>query len=315
MVRSTNFSALAVTLLVQIAHATYQLNTLYDSSNFFDEFKHITGPDPTHGFVEYVDRPTAQETGLSGVNNGSIYMGVDSRTSNPPNGRRSVRLESEKTFGQGLFIADITHMPSSTCGVWPAFWTYGDDWPNTGEIDIIEGVNNQDMNQVSLHTSQNCRMSEFGAAPGTTVVSRDCGSVSGCSQLSSDNQNYGDGFNAIGGGVYAMEWTSYRIAVWFFPRSRIPADILAGQPDPIFWSKPMASFSGGLTCDTSSRFRNNRIVFDTTFCGDWAGKVWPQNAECQALGSCEDYVANNPEAFAQAYWSVNSVKVYTDVGL
>ncbi|KAJ6785493.1 hypothetical protein PWT90_04305 [Aphanocladium album] len=310
MVRSILPMGIATALLSQLARAEYMLDTLYDSSNFFDEFNHMNGPDPTHGFVEYVDRATGQLDGLSGIKNGSIYMGVDHTTMNPPKGRRSVRLESQKTFTQGLFVADITHMPTNACGVWPAFWTYGDDWPNSGEIDIIEGVNTECSNQVSLHTSKNCHMSAFGASQGNTVVNDDCGSSEGCSQKTSDNQNYGDGFNAIGGGVYAMEWTDYRIAVWFFPRSRIPLDITNGCPNPILWDKPIASFSAGLSCNTHSKFINNRIVFDTTFCGDWAGNVWTNNAECQALGSCKDYVASNPEAFAKAYWSVNSVKVY-----
>ena len=53
-----------------------------------------------------------------------------------------------------------------------------------------------------------------------------------------------------------------------------------------------------------------QILFDTTFCGDWAGKAWKQS-ECAAKApTCEEYVANNPEAFEDAYWLVNSVKVF-----
>lgn len=311
MIRSTVLAAMAVTLLGQVAQATYGLDTVYDASNFFQEFTHFNQPDPTHGFVEYVDQPTAQAAGLSGIRNGAIYMGVDSTTQNPPRGRRSIRVESQKTFTQGLFVADIAHMPSNTCGVWPAFWMYGPKWPTSGEIDIIEGVHTQSQNSITLHTENNCKMSGFGALANSFVVGDQCNTPNGCGQQTGDNQNYGDGFNAIGGGVYAMEWTEWRISVWFFPRYRIPADITSGSPQPLTWGPPSGSFSSGETCNIRSAFMDHKIVFDTTFCGDWAGRVWGSNSECSAHGpSCNDYVAANPQAFAEAYWSINSLKVY-----
>ncbi|EGX94084.1 endo-1,3(4)-beta-glucanase, putative [Cordyceps militaris CM01] len=311
MVRPTTLTAVAATLLAQVTRATYGLDTVYDASNFFQEFNHFNQPDPTQGFVEYVDQPTAQAAGLSGIRNGTIYMGVDSTTHNPPNGRRSIRVESQKTFTKGLFIADIAHMPSNACGVWPAFWMYGPNWPTSGEIDIIEGVNTQTKNSITLHTQNKCQMSGFSALASTFVVSEECNTVTGCGQQTGDNQNYGDGFNAIGGGVYAMEWTDWRISIWYFPRSKIPNDIISGSPQPLTWGEPSGSFSSGQTCDIESAFRDHKIVFDTTFCGVWAGEVWASNSECSAHGpSCKDYVAANPQDFAEAFWSINSLKVY-----
>lgn len=46
--------------------------------------------------------------------------------------------------------------------------------------------------------------------------------------------------------------------------------------------------------------------------GDWAGGVWSQTPQCSnQASSCQDYVQNNPGAFAGAYWTINSLKVFT----
>jgi len=66
-------------------------------------------------------------------------------------------------------------------------------------------------------------------------------------------------------------------------------------------------------CDIDSFFNNNQIVFDTTFCGDWAGNVWNSDPVCGPKApTCQSFVQNNPSEFADAYWTVNSLKVYQD---
>lgn len=299
-----------------VVHANYHLDTSYDSTNFFNSFDFFTGADPTEGFVNYVDANTAKNEGLAGYAKGGIFMGVDYKTMNPSNGRKSVRVTSQKSFTRGLFLADIAHMPGSICGTWPAFWMFGPDWPSSGEIDIIEGVNAQTKNSITLHTNPGCTISNQGSLASTKFASANCGASgtsAGCGQHTDDNQNYGDGFNAIGGGVYATEWTSDHIAVWFFPRSKIPQDIHSENPNPSNWGTPTARFAGGNGCDIDSHFKNNQLVFDTTFCGAWAGspQVWNSDPECSALApTCKDYVSGNPAHFAEAFWVVNSVKVY-----
>ena len=304
------------------AQAQYSLSTTYDMTNFFTSFDFFTEKDPTKGFVEYVDRATAEQQaligygGASGSANSSIIMGVDHKTLNPANGRRSVRVTSQKSFTHGLFLADIAHMPGNICGVWPAYWMFGPNWPSSGEIDIIEGVNTQATGAVTLHTSPGCTMTNTGASASTKLKSADCGggnASGGCGQQTADVQNYGDGFNDVRGGVYATEWTSDHIAVWFFQRTAIPADIASGQPNPAAWGPPAAHFLGGQGCDIDSHFANNQLVFDTTFCGDWAGNadVWAADATCSAkAASCNDYVANHPADFQDAFWEINSIKVY-----
>jgi hypothetical protein len=94
-------------------------------------------------------------------------------------GRDSVRISSQTAYGDSVIVLDLAHMPAG-CATWPAFWTLSQKgpWPNGGEIDIIEGmllvsrlssdlptcvlsrvgVNKQEFNQATLHTTSGCQM-------------------------------------------------------------------------------------------------------------------------------------------------------------
>ena len=55
-----------------------------------------------------------------------------------------------------LFSADVRHMPQG-CSTWPAAWEVDEaNWPADGEVDILEGTNDIEPNQSTLHTSANC---------------------------------------------------------------------------------------------------------------------------------------------------------------
>ncbi|RFU31980.1 hypothetical protein B7463_g4374, partial [Scytalidium lignicola] len=224
--------------------STYALVNNWNSGNFFNEWSFFTDADPTHGYVQYVGEAAAQAAGLINTNNNQIYMGVDHTTTNPASGRQSVRLVTNAAFTHGLFIADIQHMPNA-CGAWPAWWMTGPNWPNNGEIDIIEGVNAGTTDSITLHTSAGCTINTSGSASGTSLSSPDCNNnnaYNGCGVSTSNTLNYGPGFNNNGGGVYAMRWTSSAIAIWFFPRNSIPGDITSNTPNPSGWA-PQPSLS------------------------------------------------------------------------
>ncbi|KAL4956666.1 concanavalin A-like lectin/glucanase domain-containing protein [Aspergillus filifer] len=299
-------------LAAELTSAAYVLQDDYTPDTFFDKFSFFTDADPTNGHVSYVDRSTAESGGLISAGS-SVYMGVD-HTNVAADGRQSVRISSTQTYHHGLFIIDLGHMPTG-CGAWPAFWILGPDWPNGGEIDVIENVNDATNNQMTLHTSDGCTIDNTGFSG--TLMTSNCyvqasgqDNNAGCGISSPDTTSFGAGFNGNSGGVYVTEWTSSAISVWFFPRSSIPSDISAGTPDPASWGTPTARFAG--SCDIESHFTDMQIIFDITFCGDWAGNVWGSGS-CAALsGSCTDYVANNPGAFADAYWDINSLRVYQD---
>ncbi|RAL00521.1 glycoside hydrolase family 16 protein [Aspergillus ibericus CBS 121593] len=313
--RTTATLLSAVGLTAQLSTAAYTLQDDYSLSSFFDRFTFYTGTDPTAGFVDYVDETTAEANGLVNTSSSSVYMGVDHTNVASSSGRQSVRIASDTTYTHGLFILDLAHMPGGICGTWPAFWLLGSDWPNNGEIDIIEGVNQQTTNDMTLHTSDGCTINNSGFTG--TLTTDNCyvdaagqSSNAGCGITDPSTESYGTGFNANGGGVFATEWTSSAISIYFFPRGSIPSDIATGSPDPSTWGTPVASFAG--SCDIDEHFTGMQIIFDTTFCGDWAGNVWSSGSCASAASTCSDYVANNPSAFTDAYWTVNSLQVYQE---
>lgn len=195
------------------------------------------------------------------------------------------------------------------CGTWPAFWSNGPDWPNKGEIDIVEGVNNGVTNQVSIHTSSGCTISpDTTNAIGTLNGGPNCASYetgnSGCGMLDNKSDNsFGAPFNSAGGGVYAMKWDDSGISVYFFSRDEIPDDITNGAPLPGTWHKPVANYPAA-TCNPFQFFKDNFAIINTTLCGDWAGSAgaWSGSgcAASTGVSTCEQYVRQNGQAFNDA---------------
>jgi hypothetical protein len=202
--------------------------------------------------------------------------------------------------------------------------TCGPDWPTHGEIDIIEYQNSDSIITTTLHTDGGCDQATEDTATFTghwgtgsqgnpsdncDVNAWDQWSNEGCG-IVGDWQPVGAGFNSLdGGGVYVMEWVQDKyIRAFFFKRDAIPADLAARTaPNPDAWGLPYSRFELGSNCP-SSHFSDHSIIFDTTFCGDWAGNTF--GSMCSYEVSCTDYVKYNPDAFKEAYWLINYVDVY-----
>ncbi|KAJ3774916.1 glycoside hydrolase family 16 protein [Lentinula raphanica] len=288
----------------------------YSGSTFFDNFSFYTGEDPTHGTVNFLNATAAFSDGLAYVQDNGIVIMKGDNTSTLANGvnRNSVRISSNKQYNTGLFILDINQAPWG-CGVWPAFWTVGGGtWPLTGEIDIIEGVHDNEHNQVTWHTGPNCTLTPEGNFTGTIVQTNGVNNTNcdgndndnaGCGITEWSRASYGPFFDQQGGGVFAMKWDENGIAVWSFYRAAIPQDIQAGSPNPSGWGDPVAALEPG-GCDPLTNFVNHSIIFDITFCGDWAGNSY---ATSGCPGTCSEQLME-PSNFDNATWSINSIKVY-----
>jgi hypothetical protein len=172
---------------------------------------------------------------------------------------------------------------------------------------------------MTLHTGPGCQIGSDTTAFSGSVTTGNCdvnaegqSKNAGCSIEHPSKKSYGAGLNQNGGGVYAMQWNSDAISVYFFPRDTIPADVLSDNPNPTTWGKPAAKFVGG--CDIDKMFAEQQIIIDTTFCGAWAGSVWEDGSCGKKAKTCEEYVRDNPEAFTEAYWEINALKVYQNDG-
>ncbi|KAF7920702.1 hypothetical protein BELL_0273g00040 [Botrytis elliptica] len=332
--RIVSTATLALAFIGEVSATNkYTLVDDYAGTNFFDMFDFYTGADPTTGFVSYTSKEVAgnanSELGvaLTKVENGQAYMGVD-YVNVVTTGRPSVRIQSKETYTHGLIIADLAHMPASICGTWPAFWTVNTtNYPQYGEIDILENINEKTVSLQTLHTEEGCYISgnQHSTQLKDNVTTYNCDdsatssifgaqdATSACSGTNSDPNSYGTTFNNNGGGVYAMQWTSDVIRMWNFGPDAIPADITAGTPDPSTWDLPAFTTEGGV-CNIDGLFANHKIIFDTTFCGGYAGQTgfWQETTcyDAEKYPTCDSYVGANPEAYKEAYWLINSVKVY-----
>lgn len=225
--RAAATTAILATLLFASTSEAGRNFTLRDDisgNGFFDAFTWWDSADPTHGFVDYVSKSDAQKAQLSYVDSttGRFVMRADDSTvlsAGSSTGRKSVRIHSKKLMGDGVLIAKVSRMPVG-CATWPALWTSTrGTWPTGGEIDIVEGANDQGpTNLASLHTSNGCSIaggSGYGNLTTVDAATRNttslttatlrldsgttestyCGYQPGCSVRFSGQKSFGSEFN------------------------------------------------------------------------------------------------------------------------
>lgn len=158
------------------------------------------------------------------------------------------------------YLLSLTHV---------VVWSYGSssEWPQGGEVDIIEGANTAHHNLISAHTADGCFQDESlaglfsGEQRNTQCFVGEHNIGCGYNPAEDNLSSYGDSFNAVGGGVYAMQWDNKHIRVWHFARGQIPVDIMAKKPQPEKWGLPEAVF-GGKSCNVDDYFKDMNLVIN-----------------------------------------------------
>ncbi|KAJ3570032.1 hypothetical protein NP233_g4669 [Leucocoprinus birnbaumii] len=303
----------------------------YAGPNFFDAWTYWDNVDnTTWGNVTYVDRQTATSSRLAYVNDaGNAIIKVDNTTLISPAplvNRNSVRITSQDTYGVGnLIVIDVRHIPYG-CSTWPSFWTLGTEieWPNSGEIDIIEGINMLTHNQMALHTIGGC----FQAAnPGQTgqTIEGDCSKPQGCLVAETKPNSWGQAFAQAGGGVWALQLDVSGIYIWFWSRPDVPPGISSATNtstlDTTTWGMPSASYPAS-GCNITQFFTPQQLVIDITLCGVWllsqtnrAGVPSIYASTCQTpTMSCvaDNIIGSGSPAYDNAFWEISWIRAYTN---
>ncbi|KAF8480112.1 concanavalin A-like lectin/glucanase domain-containing protein [Russula ochroleuca] len=304
--------------------SSYDLVREYSGPTFFDRWDFYGSWDNlTLGDVWWLDRSSAFRENLAYVDqNNRVIMKVDNVTDIPFNEKRnSVRITSQDWYGVGsVWIIDLTHLPYG-CSVWPAFWSKGPQWPDNGEIDIIEGVNLMGANRYALHTLPGCSQPQGVLQTGVPGVT-DCSQPTGCFVTETRPDSFGEAFATAGGGVWATQFDVAGIFIWFWNRANLPRSILEATStssiDISEWGPPSASYPAPV-CDIPRFFSAQQLVFDITLCGVWAGipsEYDPQCSNAGQTGRCynDNVVGPGSPKYDDAYFEINYVRAYTTGG-
>ncbi|KAF7974858.1 hypothetical protein HWV62_11101 [Athelia sp. TMB] len=325
------------------------------------------------GDVWWLNETQATSQGLAYINSANNAIIKVDNTSNVAfnQKRNTVRITSQATYDIGsLWMIDLVSPPAAApATLTEAFsstsrmvavsgrlsvGTFGPNWPEdgaqtplmtgvgtnacAGEIDIIEGVNVMDNNQMArkssplpsspsppntpptlVHTTPGCFHPSTPTYESGVLGGTDCSTAAGCFVTEAQPNSYLSGFAAAGGGVWATQFDAAGIFIWFWSRANVPASITAapsnGSLDISAWGAPSAAWPAG-ACNISEFFTAQNLVLDITLCGDWAGIGPVYNATCGSSGPTglcynDNVVGPGSPRYDEAYFEISYVRAYT----
>jgi hypothetical protein len=313
-------SLLCLMLPALVSATQYNIAKEWSGASFFDGWDFYGNYDNlTEGDTIFVNASEAANSKLAYVDSSTNHaiIKVDNTSTVPYNYKRNtVRITTQDRFTVGsVWVADMYHVPFG-CSVWPAWWSWGPDWPAGGEIDTFEGVNQVTMNQMALHTEPGCTQVSPNQTS-TLVNSTDCSYAAnanqGCIVQTPTTASYGAGFASAGGGVFITEFAETGISIWFFSRPQVPSVLSSNSStvDTSNFGTPVANWPTG-GCNIDEFFAAQYLIFDITLCGEYAGVASVFNETC--TGTCYDYVIGSPSNYDSAYFEISYVRVFSQLG-
>ncbi|KAG7447855.1 uncharacterized protein BT62DRAFT_930897 [Guyanagaster necrorhizus] len=264
--------------------------TMYESlmgDGLIDFFNFDEQASDNQGCTNYVDGKSSELVYIQ--SDGKVRIGADQAEDVAL--RNAIRMSSNETFNPSqnlLFIVD-TRCPFTGSGT----------WSETGEIDLVEGVNSYTQNTTSVHSDNvnganlNVAASEGGTNCDANVNHQSCGvSVNG-------KTSFGQVANDVNG---ATCWNT----------DHGPVDVNYGLPTPRSWGTPTFQIDSS-TCNTSDHFKDLMLIINTNL----AGLLTTASGEeqcCQDVTGFSDarsYVLSQGSAFGDsAAWVSNSIYIF-----
>jgi len=272
----------------------YALAWKAQGKHFFDDLHFTTGAGKTGGSVNYLDKNNAFQHGIINTSKHSAKMRVGKafNTASGPR-RHSVKVGTKKRFKHFLGVLKYKHVPFGL-GVWPAFWTVGKNWPEGGELDVLEYASHEGQ-QVSLHTGakNHCKLSAHEVTkcmemPDSNGMDYNCYTNYGKGQLGCAPTTFAGQrppeYWSDHPGALAIEWTERFLKVYYFDEANIPDDLDSETPTPEAWDEkwiisyfPFAASNEehpGWCPNPENVMGPQQLILNIELCGDWAGSKW-----------------------------------------
>ncbi|KAF8999294.1 hypothetical protein BDQ17DRAFT_1246751 [Cyathus striatus] len=306
--------------------ASYGLVKDYSGDNFFDGWDFFNGYDSTtSGDEMYVGPQAAAEAAnLAFIDPQTkhAFLKVDNTTNVPDQQKRnSVKITTTASYDVGsVWVADLFHVPYG-CGLWPAMWSWapqvGLNWPEGGEIDTFEAVNQVSFNQMGLHTNAGCTAPKPNPNQNSASIvnTTDChgDQGQGCIVTDAGHPSDGPGFNDNGGGVFVTEYAATGISIWYIPRANVPQSISSNSTtiDTSTLGTPTGNWPAS-SCGSngfSGFFLPQSIVFHIVLCGTFGKATY--NQTCTPGDCYSTSVVGDGSNLSEGYFEIGSVRVFS----